>query len=508
MGLMDVVRKKMQSFLQIDPPVAMMINIVEIFDFQGNAIKNRIWYRGEPNELEQLYWQIPQHVMLRENKFWCSHPTPGMEIRKIHTGLPSNIVDILAKIVSTSVNDFVFTGSEPVQTLWESIQEENKVKRLIERSIKETLYIGDGAYKISIDSELSEYPILEFYPGDRVEVKCKRGRIQEIIFKTFYEGKEGTLELKEHYGHGYISYELLKGDTPIDMALDERFAGLETVTWDGDDMMAVMLKFYESDRWENRGQSIYDKKIDAFDAFDETVSQWLDALRAGRTKTYIPDALIPRDPATGVIMKPNAFDNRFIAIGSDVTEHGTNKITTEAGEIQYDGYIATYTAALELCLQGIISPATLGIDTKKLDNAEAQREKEKATLYTRDAIIEALQPALLQLVEITIRAYYRMLKQEPPEYEVDVTFQNYANPSFESQIETVSKAKSSGIMSIEACVDELYGDDRDDEWKQQEIARLRTEQGLVDMKEPAVNADALIKKLRDGNNGIQPGAGV
>ena len=43
MGLMDVVRKKMQSFLQIDPPVAMMINIVEIFDFQGNAIKNRIW---------------------------------------------------------------------------------------------------------------------------------------------------------------------------------------------------------------------------------------------------------------------------------------------------------------------------------------------------------------------------------------------------------------------------------------------------------------------------------
>jgi hypothetical protein len=498
MGLMDVVRKKMQSWLQIDPPVAMMINIVEIFDFQGNAIKNRIWYRGEPNELEQLYWQIPQHVMLHENKFWASHPTPGMEIRKIHTGLPSNIVDILAKIVSTSLNDFVFTGSDPVETLWnENIAKENKLKRLVEKSVKETLYVGDGAYKVSIDSELSGYPILEFYPGDRVEVKCKRGRIQEIIFKTFYEGEDGTLELKEHYGRGYISYELLKGDTPMDMSLDERFAGLETVTWEGDDMLAVLLKFYESDRWENRGQSIYDKKIDAFDAFDETVSQWLDALRAGRTKTYIPEVLIPRDPSTGAVLRPNAFDNRYIQTDSDMSEHGANKITTEYGEIQYDGYIATYTTALELCLQGIISPATLGIDTKKLDNAEAQREKEKATLYTRDAIIEALQPALIQLVEVAVKAYYMTLNQNAPEYEVDVTFQNYANPSFESQIETVSKARSSGIMSIEACVDELYGDDRDDEWKEEEIARLKNEQGLVDLDEPAVNADAIIESVRN-----------
>jgi hypothetical protein len=259
-------------------------------------------------------------------------------------------------------------------------------------------------------------------------------------------------------------------------------------------MLAVPLKFYESDRWENRGQSIFDKKIDAFDAFDEVFSQWLDSLRAGRTKTYIPDKLIPRDPQTGKTLKPNAFDNRFIATAADMSEKGENKIVTEFGEIQYDGFIATYTSALELCLQGIMSPATLGIDVKKLDNAEAQREKEKATMYTRDAIIEALEPALKDLVEISVKAYYMTLKQTAPEYTIDVTFQNYANPSFESQIETVAKGRSAGIMSIEACVDELYGDDRDDEWKKQEIARLKAEQGLVDMEEPAVNADRLIEE--------------
>ncbi len=49
------------------------------------------------------------------------------------------------------------------------------------------------------------------------------------------------------------------------------------------------------------------------------------------------------------------------------------------------------------------------------------------------------------------------------EVKVDVNFGEYANPSFGSQVETVSKAKTGGIMSIEISVDELYGNSKDDE---------------------------------------------
>ena len=66
--------------------------------------------------------------------------------------------------------------------------------------------------------------------------------------------------------------------------------------------------------------------------------------------------------------------------------------------------------ALDLCLQGIIS-STLGLDVKKLDNAEAQREKEKTTLYTRNAIVEALQEKLPELVSAAINAYNILLKK-------------------------------------------------------------------------------------------------
>ena len=76
------------------------------------------------------------------------------------------------------------------------------------------------------------------------------------------------------------------------------------------------------------------------------------------------------------------------------------------------------------------------------------------------------------------------------EVKVNIPFGEYANPSFESQVETVAKAKQGGIMSIERCVEELYGDTLDDHCKEEEIARLKAEQGIQDVDEPGVNLEA------------------
>ena len=45
-------------------------------------------------------------------------------------------------------------------------------------------------------------------------------------------------------------------------------------------------------------------------------------------------------------------------------------------------------------------------------------------------------------------------------------------------------------MSIERCVEELYGDTLDDHCKKEEVARLKEEQGIQNMEEPAVNMTA------------------
>ena len=190
-------------------------------------------------------------------------------------------------------------------------------------------------------------------------------------------------------------------------------------------------------------------------------------------------------------MAPNHFDNRYIKTDQDMGENSQNKIDVEQPTIPHDSYLASYVTALDLCLQGIISPSTLGIDVKKLDNAEAQREKEKTTLYTRNAIVGALQKALPELISVTINAYNVLNKKAIEEVKVDVSFAEYANPSFESQVETLAKARPGApVMSVEAQVEELYGDTKDEEWKKEEISRLKAEQGIVELEETAVNQSA------------------
>ena len=45
-------------------------------------------------------------------------------------------------------------------------------------------------------------------------------------------------------------------------------------------------------------------------------------------------------------------------------------------------------------------------------------------------------------------------------------------------------------MSIERCVEELYGDTLDEHCKQEEIARLKAEQGIADVEVPGIRQEA------------------
>ena len=486
--LSDNIKRGIRSWLNIQPAGSYNIQIQEIMDFELAAIRSRIWYRGDGNELEQFYQQSPEAA--DRFKFWASRCTPGMEMRKIHTGLPGLIVRILSSIILSAMNDFEFSDQKH-ESLWKEIEKENKFRKGLEEALKEALYIGDGAYKVTIDTALSEYPILEWYPGDRIEIVRQRGRVKEVVFKTQIMDHRQEYVLYEYYGYGYIRNELYRGEALVDHKAVEATKGLTDWKFDDKTILAVPIKIYESAKWQGRGGSIFDGKLDSFDAFDETWSQWMDALRAGRAKEYIPECFLPRNPTTGEVLAPNHFDNRYIKTDQDMGEGAQNKIDVEQPAIPHDSYLASYITALDLCLQGIISPSTLGIDVKKLDNAEAQREKEKTTLYTRDAIVEALQEELPEVIGACINAYHLLHGEAVEDVKVDIPFGEYANPSFESQVETLTKARPGApVMSVEAQVEELYGDSKDEAWKKEEIARLKAEQGIAEVEEPGINLAA------------------
>ena len=486
---MGVIKNMIRNWLEIKEPDGLRIQIDKLADYEGQAFINSIWYRGEAQELDQLYNQIDDN--LGNKHFWSTEPSISMNIRKIHTGLPSMIVDTLADISTDDLSDVKVKGRE---SEWEKMDKEIKLKSLLNDSVKGALVCGDGALKISVDTDISEYPIVEFYDGERVEFEEERGRINAVIFKTKKIIDKKPYTLRERYDKNGITYTVVDKDGKV-FDISE-FPELDKykqvkITSNRKFMMAVPFIIYKSKKYKGRGKSIYDGKLDNFDAFDEIWSQWMLAVRKGQLKEYIPESLLPKNPETGEVLRRNDFDVSYIMTESDMRENGKNEIKTTQGEIQHEALLSTYITSLDQCLTGLISPSTLGIDTKKLDNAEAQREKEKTTLYRRNQIVSKLNEIIPTLVDLIFKVKDGMDDKEITDVEVIPTFGGYANPSFEAQVETVSKAAASNIMSVDAQVEELWGDTRDDEWKKEETMRIKEEKGIITMEEPSINLELL-----------------
>lgn len=469
----DKIKNVIRNWLEIQPSVGDTITIQETNTFEGNCFRNLLWYRGDASELHQYYTQTDD--LMGNAKFWAAQSTNGINFRKIHTGLPAMIVDMLADIIVDSFNKIEIKDNSEAQKNWEKIAEENDFKETLKQAIIDVFVQCDGAFKISYDTELSKYPIIEFYAGQDVDYEYTRGRITSINFKNKYNKKDGHYTLFEKYSKNGVKYELYKDDKLYNdyKILDETKDLKEPK--DTNFMMAVPMIFNKSKKFKGRGQSILEKKLDAFDSFDEVWSQWIDALRDNKTITYIPEDLIPTNE-NGEYLKPNTFDRRYAKIGSTTSETNNDKVTRENSDFDYEGMLQSYCTALDLCLQGLISPSTLGIDVKKLDNADAQREKEKATQYTRGKVIDTLEKVIPRLVVICLKAYDLAQEKTAGNYEATVDFKEYANPSFEATVETVSKARpGQNVMSIEKTVDTMYGDSLTETEKEEEVKRLKEE---------------------------------
>ena len=488
MGIGERVKNMIKSWLDIRPAQAQTFTINESMDFETNCIKNKIWYRGDRQELSQFYGQLPESA----DTFWGAAQTTDIKLKKSHTGLPKLMIKT---IVNTIVTDY--SGDDLEDDYWKAVKKENNFDdKMLKTMISDALAIGDGVLKINYDPAISDKAILEWVDGSKVEIVIRRGRLFEIIIKSFFEHERITYQLKEYYGYGYVKYKLFKGDQEVLLDNVPELAKLKDIEFDKSVMWAVPLMFTDSVKYKGRGESIFEGKYDSFYSLDEIVSQWIEAVRAGRARTYIPEDMLPKDPETGLVLPGNPFDNQFIATETTAGENDKKEITVTQPSIPTDNYLQSYITILDLCLQGIISPSTLGIDNKKLDNAEAQREKEKTTLYTRGMIIDVLNEFIPKVANIVLKSRAQLNNENtiPEDKEINVKFGEYNSPSFEAQIETIGKGKQQGIMSIEASVEELYGDSKDKAWKEQEVIRLKEEQGILETIEPTV-ADELEKEV-------------
>ena len=473
MKMIDNFKKKVYDFVMGGKP--MEVKEDKNTDMYNEQIENKIWYNGNSRLLSDYYGQYSADNDIKYNYFWSKSYT-NMNMRKIHGGLPAQMVDKLVQItlrdgyeVSVEeVNSDIKVKradkvNSKVQVKLENIFTDNGFEALIKTAVTSSLVNPRGAFKLSSDADVTDYPIIEYVEATNVELVKRRNRLFEVKFKNYYTKGNKKYCLYENYGKGYIQAELyeVKQNELNPVGLDAIEEAKEYAQYENgikplehDFIYAIPVEIYED--------SLFDKKKDIFDGIDEVLSIMGGAVRSSVIKQYIPENMLPRSTRTGEILKPDGFDDTYI-LTADTGSEKPNKIETVQPDIDLNAYEGTLKNYIYQALLGILSPSTLGLDMAGKDNAEAQREREKTSIFTRTDIIRTLE-AIIKEVAIKVLIMDGAINENLLETnEVCVEFGEYASISFEDKVDTMAKAKE--ILPASVIIDELYGDSKSDEEK-------------------------------------------
>lgn len=451
-----------------------------------------VWYSGDSDELLNFYTRsnaidYNQNPIYNRNKrsyFWAVSSTES-DVKRTHSGQPRNVVDTLNYVIGMPQ---VSLRAGPVAERLRKILDANSFERmLLQRARPFTMVEGWGAYKINYSRSFSDTPILLYYRADSVDFIYKTNRLVGIIYRDYYQDEKGKdyilFETRRREGANLvIEKELFRAtpgvnvlqpckltDLPQLKDVDQRL----TLT-DYDGFLGCPSMVYEDPTGQFPGRSIFTGKIDLFDDLDQCLSQSSNTVRRTTPIEYFDTMYLEKDARTGLPKMPRSYDRKYVAfhgLRSGDGTNGGNAVTVTQPNLDFSQYSQEATSILLQIISGIMSPATLGIDIAKKDNAEAQREKEKVTIFTRNAWISEERKMLKLLFKELLCAdeLLRTNQITATDYDVDVKYSEFADASFEGKLRTILEGWQSGLISDRAAVDYLYGDSLSKEAKEYEM---------------------------------------
>lgn len=461
-----------------------------------NAQEARVWYMGNSNDLLAYYTGEAiagfAHNQIynrnRANYFWGISPQEA-NIKRVHSGLPRAIVDTLVSVVGVPKITGTPKGGEGDEIdVSKLLNECGFLEEYTERQMPLTLAEGWGAWKVSVgsDARVSEWPTVQFYEASDVDFAVRNGKVIGVIFKNYYrQGNKDYMLLEtrriNERGNSAIEYELYQlGKNnelkPAPMDAVEGLAGLQDVEFPGfKKVLAVPCRFFSDPDNPGYGRSVFAGKIDLFDDIDQSLSQRSQTSRVSTPVEYYSPDVLGRD-GRGNPKMPKVYNRQYVQKSGIPDGDGRldTSIQTTQPNLNLNQYNEEQQALVSMALTGVMSPSTLGLGISKRDNAEAQREKEKVTIMTREKIVAREVEILRDLAEITTAMKVYMDTGAVPldEPEISVRFNDFANPSFESQSRTLLPMWQAGAISDEMYVEKLYGDDLRGNDRERELESL------------------------------------
>lgn len=481
-----------------------------------------IWYLGDSDRLKNFFTRAnaisyntdPLYNENKKSYFWAVSSTEH-DIKRTHSGHPRNIVDTLVYIMSIP-NIAATAGKEPDDVL-KKILKANKFKQQIsQKSRPMTLVEGWGAWKINWDNKLSDYPLLLYYRADRVDFIYQSNQLRAIIYKDFFQDEKGL---------NYVLYETRRlgdyldpntGETTTSLFIEKELyqetqsnqlipCKLEKLPQLKDVKPQIVVSnfkhflgypniFYHDVSEEFYGRSIFTGKTDIFDDIDQCMSQGANSVRRSTVHEYFNTLYLETDPVTGLPVQPDAFDRKYImyagAAGADGSIAGSTPVQVVQPNVGFMQYAEEEKNLLLNAIAGIMSPAAMGIDIAKKDNAADTREKNQTTIFTRNNLLDEEQDIFEHVASDLLVAHELMHLKEGEEltctdYDIAVEYDEFASDSFEKKLETIQTGWAGGLLSDEMAIERLYGDSISKETKKRELDFLREQRAKQEQIPPA-----------------------
>ena len=504
-----------------------------------------VWYDGDGDELLNFYTREnyigfnyePFYMRNKKNYFWAISSTEA-QIKRTHSGQPRNIVDTLVNIMPFPL----ISAGEDTNKLQAVVRESGLEQVYKDEQLPLTLVEGWGCWKINWDKDVSDYPSVEYVSAENVDFIYKSGKIIGIVFKNYYtsdkkryllletrsiewkpnsaaaEGSEGerVLVITNELYELPMNMAATDDDTPlkkVDLktvpALDSVEERIEIGPFDKLFAVPCVLLGNTSRQW-GYGRSIFTGKIDLFDDLDQALSQSSNAVRLSTPIEYIDEEYLERDK-NGLPKKPKAYDRKYVMMKGQKNGDGVatgQPVQITQPSVEFSRYSDHAVQILLQILNGILSPATLGIDIAKKDNAAAQREKEKVTIFTRNALINGEERILRSLMEQMLMAkeFMDTGAVSVHSYDISVKFNEFADDSFENKLEALGKAYDMEEISTDMYLNKLYGDTLSDEERAAEkefleSARQARTEAYSNADGGGANTQGMIDNIFDRKNG-------
>lgn len=444
------------------------------------------------------------------NTFW--RVVEDQEIA-MHNPIVHVVINRYVSIVNNLINGINIEDRRIEKIIEKVLSKENEqsLDRIVREATRVALIQGDACLKIEYDADISDEPLITLVEGLNVEYKTKKGRIVEAVFYTeHFDELDNKYILEEYRGRGYIKY-LLK-DTEgkiVPMGTVEELKDVEDVEYEGEALF-IPVKFSDHPIDKERGKPLFYDKVDMLNVNDEAGSKVNTVMRNSEPYTLFNEKVVMKEvkknvmsPMGRITQVPEKVRKPYKGSGVLVFNDemtGDGKFPDMVDFVNINPHASDYETfkkmALDDVLLGIMSPETLGIESRTLEqNATAQKDREQITADNANNMVSVLEDTLKLLIR-KILVFKKHLLEDgtiDEDTKVEINTIQYQTMSFKERAEIVKDLRAFGMSNISRyeAVRLLFPDKSETEIEE-EIERIQREMGDGGINDEYLITDEMI----------------